>query len=73
MAAKHIGNPPSLIGDRRPRIVVEARKALPRAFIWKIIVTDPKGAVSLKVSSEPQSWPTMEAAYIEGSKALGNK
>jgi hypothetical protein len=54
----------------RLRLVVKARKALPKAFIWEILLADEKGGNSVKLTSEPHCWPTMEAAYVAGTQVL---
>lgn len=50
--------------------MVKARKALPKAFIWEILQADEKGGNSVRRSSEPDCWSTMEAAYVAGTKFL---
>ena len=66
----NIRNPPPRF-EKRLRLVVKARKALPKMFIWEIVQDDGKGNTTLQRTSE-RAWETMEAAYTAGTEFLAH-
>lgn len=60
-------------GERK-RLVVRARDALPKAFIWEIVMPPIEGVTRrVLASSLPNVYKTMEAAYEAGRRAMQEK
>lgn len=62
-----MSNPPMPM--ERLRLIVKARKELPKKFIWQIIQDDGKGG-SIVVQTSPTPYETMETAYDKGKPVL---
>lgn len=63
-----MNNPPQAPMERL-RLIVKARRELPKKFIWEIIQEDGTGRTSV-VQSSPNPYDTMETAYDHGRPVL---
>ena len=67
----NLNNPPPMRFERRLRLIVKARKALPKMFIWEIVQDDGKGNTTLQKTSD-RAFETMEAAYTAGTDFMNH-